>query len=127
VNLPTTKHATLADYVGVDLGGRRIIKKIAELRLAPSHKVKTPILADFPVNIECKLERTIELDSHSMFIGLVQAIHADEELLDEQSDIDLERAEGLAYAWAAVRERPTYAFQVEELRRAIKQQQPGDT
>jgi flavin reductase (DIM6/NTAB) family NADH-FMN oxidoreductase RutF len=120
VNLPMAEHAALADYVGVVSGREEDKIASAGLRLAPALRVKTPLLADFPVNIECTVDQTIELDSHSMFIGLVQAIHAEQDLLDANGDVDFERAEGLAYACGTVRERPTYQFRVEDLRRASK-------
>ncbi|GIK37171.1 MAG: flavin reductase [Chloroflexota bacterium] len=122
VNLPAPEQATLTDYVGVVTGRKENKIEIAGLRLAPALKVKTPLLADCPVNIECIVEREIELDSHTMFIGLVQAVHVEEALLDANGDVDFARVRGLAYDSGVVRERPTYAFRVDDLRRAVQQQ-----
>jgi hypothetical protein len=55
-----------------------------------------------------------------MFIGLVQAVHVDEDLLDERGEVDFTRAHGLVYQAGVVRERPTYNFCMAELRRAVK-------
>lgn len=125
VNLPARRHAALADYVGVVSGREEDKLAVAGLRLAPAQTLETPLLADLPVNIECSLEHTVELDSHSLFIGLVQAVHAQVDLLDDQGEIDLEQAGGLSYGWSVVRERPTYSFRVEDLRRAVSQASQG--
>jgi flavin reductase (DIM6/NTAB) family NADH-FMN oxidoreductase RutF len=60
VNLPTSGQATLADYVGVVSGRKENKIEIAGLHLAPALKLKTPLLADSSVNIECcdKLYKT---------------------------------------------------------------------
>ena len=120
VNFPTPAQATLSDYLGVVSGRDEDKIAIAGLRLAPAAQVRTPLLADCPVNIECTVEREIDLDSHSLFIGLVRAVHVEEGLLDEQGDVDIDKAIGLAYGCGTVRERPTYTFRVEDLRRAAR-------
>jgi len=118
VNLPTPEQATLCDDLGVVSGRDEDKIAIAGLRLAPAAQVRTPMLADCPVNIECTVEREIDLDSHTLFIGLVKAVHVEEALLDEQGDVDIATAIGLTYGCGTVRERPTYNFRVEDLRRA---------
>jgi flavin reductase (DIM6/NTAB) family NADH-FMN oxidoreductase RutF len=72
VNLLSPEQAILADYVGVVSGRKENKIEIAGLRLSPALKIRTPLLADCPVNIECSVEKEIELDSHTMFIGLVR-------------------------------------------------------
>ncbi|MBI5300634.1 MAG: flavin reductase family protein [Chloroflexi bacterium] len=121
VNIPTPEQATLSDYLGVVTGRKENKIEIAGLKLAPALKVKTPLLADCPVNIECIVEREIELDSHTMFIGLVQQVHVEESLLDAMGDVDIARARGIIYNCGTVRERPTYKFRVEDLRRAARE------
>ncbi|MBI4789038.1 MAG: flavin reductase family protein [Chloroflexi bacterium] len=120
VNLPAPDQQTLADYLGVVTGREEDKIATAQLKLAPALKIKTPLLADCPVNIECIVEREIELDSHTLFIGLVQAVHTDETLLDANGDVDVARAGGIVYACGAVRERPTGKFNPDDLRRRVK-------
>lgn len=122
VNIPTPEQLKLTDYIGVVTGCEENKIAIAGLKLTPALKVKTPLLADCPVNIECIVEREIELDSHTLFIGLVQAVHVDETLLDANGDVDFARARGIAYACGTVRERPTYNFKVADLRRAVERE-----
>lgn len=120
VNIPWPAQKILTDYVGVVTGKKEDKIKIAKLRLAPASFVKTPLLADCPVNIECVVEHEMELDSHTLFIGLVKAVHVEESLLDANGDVDFARAQGIAYDWGVVRERPTYNFKVADLRRAAQ-------
>jgi len=55
-----------------------------------------------------------------MFIGLVQAVHADETLLDEHGDVDVSRVHSLIYGNGTVRGQPTYNFRVDDLRRSVR-------
>lgn len=119
VNLPTPAQQALTDYLGVVTGRDEDKIATAKLQLAPATKIKTPLLADCPVNLECLVERAIELDSHTLFIGVVQAVHADETLLDENGDVAVARAQGLVYACGTVRERPVGKFNTADLRRAV--------
>lgn len=120
VNIPSPAQKILSDYVGVVTGEKENKFEIARLNLAPATFVKTPLLADCPVNIECVVEQEIELDSHTMFIGLVKAVHVEESLLDDNGDVDFARARGIEYESGVVRERPTYKFKVNDLRRAVE-------
>ena len=124
VNLPTLEQSLLTDYVGVVTGREEDKIAVAGLTLAPALHVKTPLLADCPVNIECTVEQEIALDSHALFIGRVQAVHVEESLLGANGDVDFARARGLAYACGTVRERPTYNLRVDELRRAVQARTP---
>ncbi|EOD00006.1 flavin reductase family protein [Caldisalinibacter kiritimatiensis] len=60
-------------------------------------KVKAPILLDCPVNIECKVVDSIMTGSHEMFIGKVEYIHADEDLLDDNGNIDYSKIDLLKF------------------------------
>ncbi len=120
VNVPAPGQSTLSDYLGVVSGREEDKIAVAGLTLAPASRVRTPLLADFPVNIECTVEMAIDLDSHTLFIGLVQALHVEEALLDEHGDVDMAKAVGLIYGCGTVRERPVYDFRVNDLRRAAR-------
>jgi flavin reductase (DIM6/NTAB) family NADH-FMN oxidoreductase RutF len=119
VNLPRPDQQWLTDDLGVVTGREEDKIAIAGLKLTPATKVRTPLLADCPVNIECAVEHTLDLDSHTLFIGRVLVVHVEEALLDTQGDVDLALAQGMIYACGTVRERPTYKFRVEDLRNAV--------
>ena len=120
VNIPSPAQQALSDYLGVVTGRAEDKIAMANLHLARATKIKTPLLADCPVNLECAVEQAIALDSHTLFIARVQAVHADEALLDANGDVDVARARGIVYDCGAVRERPTIKFNLDDLRREVK-------
>jgi flavin reductase (DIM6/NTAB) family NADH-FMN oxidoreductase RutF len=120
VNFPTPEQQVLTDYLGVVTGVDEDKIEIAGLRLEPAQHLKTPLLADCPVNLECRVEQAIDLNSHTLFIGRVLAVHAEETLLDAHGEVDLMLAQGLIYGSSMVRERPVGKVRVEDLRQQVK-------
>lgn len=98
INL-TTKDLTYAtDYCGVKSG--RDVDKFKEMGLTalPGKEVKAPLIAESPVNIECKVTQVISLGSHDMFLAEVVAVHVDEKYMDEKGKFHLDKAEPIAYS-----------------------------
>ena len=101
VNLTTRKLAFATDFCGVKSG--RDIDKFKELHLTPltGQQVRAPLIAESPVNIECKVRRIMPLGSHDMFLADVAAVHADEKYMDEKHKFHLEMAEPIVYSHGA--------------------------
>ena len=97
LNLPTTQILEKVDRCGTMSG--RDVDKFAEVGLTPipASKVKPPLIAECPINLECKVIGIEEIGDHDMFIGEVIAEHVDEELLDERGRIRVEKLDGLCY------------------------------
>lgn len=98
INL-TTKDLTFAtDYCGVKSG--RDVDKFKEMHLTPlpASQVKAPLIAESPVNIECRVTEVKHLGSHDMFMAKVLAVHADEKYMDENNKFHLEWAEPVVYS-----------------------------
>jgi flavin reductase (DIM6/NTAB) family NADH-FMN oxidoreductase RutF len=127
VNFPTPEQQALTDYLGVVTGREEDKIGIAGLRLTPALRIKTPLLAACPVNVECMVEQTLDLDSHTLFIGRVIAVHAEESLLDARDDVDLSLAQGLLFGCGTVREKPVGRFRVADLRRQAARSGSGAT
>jgi len=98
VNVPNQELLSAVDYCG-RMSRHRTSDKFAEAGLtpAPASQVTSPLIAECPVNIECRVIHSLELGSHTLFVGQVLAVHMDEELLDERGFIDYSRAEAIAY------------------------------
>ena len=98
INLPTTALAKAVDWCGVKSG--KDVDKFAAMGLhtAPASKVSCPLLAESPVNLECKVFQRIELGSHDLFLADVVAVDVDPALLDSAGKLHLEKAGLLAYA-----------------------------
>lgn len=98
INL-TTKDLTFAtDYCGVKSG--RDVDKFKDMKLtaAQASKVSCPIIAESPVNIECKLKEIVKLGSHDMFIADVVAVDVSEEYMDENGKFDLNNTGLMVYS-----------------------------
>jgi len=87
INLTTKSLAFATDWCGVKSG--REHKKFEEMGLTPypSSKIKTPLIKESPVNIECIVKEIKELGSHHMFISEIVAVNADEKYIDKQSGL----------------------------------------
>lgn len=83
INLTTEALAHATDWCGVKSG--KDFNKFHEMRLTPEQGqiVKAPLIAESPLNIECKVVEVRELGSHDMFIANVVAVNADEKLIDK--------------------------------------------
>lgn len=71
--------------------------KLAEagVALGEALKIKAPLLLDCPVNIECSVVDSIKTGSHEMFVGKVEYVHADKDLLGPDGKIDWSRIDYL--------------------------------
>ena len=98
INLATEELTRAVDFCGVRSG--RKIDKFAHLGLScdRASKVSAPILAQSPVNIECKVREVVKLGTHDMFIADIVAVDVANELIDEKGRLALEKAGLLAYS-----------------------------
>ncbi len=81
VNVPTRELLRAVDLCGVVSG--RDGDKFARAGLTPldGEKVSAPIVAECPVNLECRVLTTVPLGNHDMFVGETVARRADEGLV----------------------------------------------
>ncbi len=98
INLTTRDLVYATDYCGVKSG--RDVDKIKEmdLHLISGEKVKAPLLAESPVNLECRVKQTLRLGTHDMYLAEVVAVHADEKYMDEKGRFSLDLAQPIAYS-----------------------------
>lgn len=83
VSLPAGSQAALAAYAGTVSG--RDFDKFAVTGYTPvrSDLVDAPYVGECPVVLECRLIETVELGLHTMFIGEILDVKADEAVLGE--------------------------------------------
>lgn len=88
VNIPSEAYARETAFFGSVSG--RDVDKIAATGLTPvkSELVNAPYLAEFPLVVECRLVKTVEIGSHTMLIGEIVDVKADENILDEGNTPD---------------------------------------
>lgn len=98
INLTTEELAWAADYCGVK-SGREVDKfAVTGLTREKAQVVSAPLVAESPVNIECRVKEIREYGSHHMFAAEVLAVHADERYLDAKGRLALDKADLVAYS-----------------------------
>ena len=97
INIPTAAQARVVDYCGM-VSGRDVNKfKETGLHPVPALHVKAPLIAECPVNIECRLFRTVDCGSHQLTIGEVVEIHASRDIVTDGKP-DTEKLDPIVYA-----------------------------
>lgn len=99
LNLTSRALARATDWCGVRSG--RDFNKFSEMHLTPikGEVVSAPVIAQSPLNIECKVRQIVPLGSHDMFIADVVNVQADDSLIDlKTGHFDLEKAQLIAYS-----------------------------
>ena len=97
VNVPTAEMLRVVDWCGTVSG--HSADKFAAMGLTPvpTQVIRTAVIKECPLNIECQVVQTIQLGSHDLFLGKVVAVQVDEAILNAQGEIDLAKASPLAY------------------------------
>ncbi len=98
INLTTESMCRATDYCGVRSG--KDVDKFQAMHLTrqKASQILAPMIAESPVNLECRVERVEELGSHHMFLARVVAVHAEEQYMDEKGRFDLRLADPLVYS-----------------------------
>jgi len=100
INLTNENLALYTDYVGV-YSGRKIDKfnlpgkyKVTAIN---SKTVKAKTIDESPIALECKVVEVKELGSHDMFICEVLAVSINEEYIDKNQRLDINKAKLITY------------------------------
>jgi len=118
VGIPSRKHLEAADYVGIVSGHDH--DKFRDTGFTPlkSGKVNAPIAAELPFTLECRLFQHHKLGLHTIFIGEVVGIQADEDVLGPDGWPDIEKTQAIMWGgignnhYFAVGEKLGKAFSV---------------
>lgn len=114
VNIPSTKILKETDFCGVTSG--KDTNKFYETGLTQEkgEKVKTPLIVECPVNMECILKDRIPLGTHDLFLGEIVQVHIDEQVLDENGSFDFTKVEPFVYNvgeyWSIHRKIGAYGY-----------------
>lgn len=97
VNVSTEQDVMLADYCGIASG--KTADKFAATGLTPvkSTLVDAPYIQEFALAAECRLLQTVKLGLHTMFIGEILDIKADEAILGPDGLPDLDKLRPVAF------------------------------
>ena len=90
--------AVAADYVGIASGRRYDKFPAAGFTPVRAEKVDAPYIAECPVVLECSLYQTVHLGAHTMMIGTILDVKADEDCLDASGEFpDIFKVSPLIY------------------------------
>ena len=97
VGVPRQSQAKVVDWLGIYSGKNR--DKFVEAGLTPvaSEVVDAPYAQEFPLVAECELIFQRELGLHTIFIGEIKDVKADEEVLAENGLPDPVKVDPLSY------------------------------
>ncbi len=97
VNIPSEEQLEKAVLCGTRSG--RDHDKFTEcgFTAVPGTKVKSPLIRECPVNIECVVQQTMKLGVHDLFIAEVVAVHIAESMLDERGRLDVSKLKPFTY------------------------------
>ena len=98
VNIPSEELAPVAAFTGRVSGRDR--DKFAATGLTPvrSELVNAPLVKEFPLTVECKVIKTIELGLHTMFIGEIMDVKADSSILGGEKTPDPAKLNSFIYS-----------------------------
>lgn len=98
VNIPSEHHAEQADFCGIASGAK--VDKFGAAKLTPrrGELVDAPLVAEFPVCMECRLMHVLEVGSHDLFVGEIVASWVSEECLEADGSFNALKVNPLCYA-----------------------------
>lgn len=95
VSFADADHVTEADYVGM-VSANEVTDKLekASLHISESEFVDAPIIDEFPLTLECKL---LKITEDGNIIGQIVNISADEKILNDSGNPDINKFKPIAY------------------------------
>jgi flavin reductase (DIM6/NTAB) family NADH-FMN oxidoreductase RutF len=97
VSIPSEAQVAQADYVGTASGRKN--DKFADCGWTPvkSELVDAPYVAESPLVLECRLLHMLEVGLHTLFIGEIMDVKADESVVGEKGFPDIARVKPLIW------------------------------
>lgn len=97
INLTTEDMVEMVDKCGVISGAKEDKWSVSGFTKEKALKVKSPLIKESPVNIECKVVEKKNLGSHVMFLGEVVAVDVDDRYFDENDRFNMDDMKLVAY------------------------------
>jgi len=100
ISFPSEAYVKETDYFGLVSG--RDSDKFSTTKLTPvkSDVVDAPYVKEFPMILECKVIKVVEIGLHTQFIGEILDVKADQTVLDEKKMPDVEKVKPLIWSLA---------------------------
>ena len=97
VNIPSEKYIKEADYFGLVSG--KTEDKFSATKLTPvkSELVDAPYVKEFPLILECALLQNVKIGLHTLFVGEIKDVKAEEAVLTKEGYPDIEKIKPLTF------------------------------
>jgi flavin reductase (DIM6/NTAB) family NADH-FMN oxidoreductase RutF len=97
VSIPSETYAKEADFFGITSG--KNVDKFSKTGLTPikSDLVDAPYVKEFPLILECKVIKIVEIGLHTEFIGEIVDVKADSLVLNEKGHPDIEKVKPIIW------------------------------
>ena len=98
INLTPASLVREADFCGIYTGKK--VDKFARCNLhrQSASQVSCPMIEEAPLSLECRVCEIVPLGTHDMFIADIVAVNVDEDLLDKDGRLCIDRARLTAFA-----------------------------
>ena len=98
INLTTKELARATAWCGVKSG--KDFDKFKEMGLTKEKAtiVKSPMIAESPISVECKVDKIVPLGSHDMITAKIVAINVSDKFVNEKGAFDISKCDLMAYA-----------------------------
>ena len=97
VNTPSEHHVKEADYFGIASGRDADKFSVSGLTPVKSSVVDAPYVEEFPLVLECKVLRIVELGLHTQFVGEIMDVKADPSTLTENGLPDITKVKPIIF------------------------------
>ena len=88
VNIPSTDMVKETDYCGIVSGADTDKVKDCRFDVFYGKLDNAPLIEQCPVNLECQVVHTLDMDSHTCIIGRIEEVHISEDCLtDGEPDV----------------------------------------
>jgi len=97
ISIPSEHYVRQVDFFGMTTG--RKTDKFAATGLTPvrSDIIDAPYVGEFPFILECRLLQFLEIGLHTLFIGEIMDLKAEESVLDIKGALDIEKVRPILY------------------------------
>lgn len=97
LNIPSADQLESVVFCGTKSGRDYDKFKECGFTAAPATKVSSPLIAECPINVECKVTQVLPLGVHDLFIAQIVAVHIDDSVLTNDDSLDVAKARLFTY------------------------------
>lgn len=97
VNIPTSKMREAVEMCGTSSGKDTDKFSLSGLDKMPASVVAVPLIAQCPINLECRVRHVLPLGSHDLFVAEIVKTHAQNAILREDGLLNDEELDCMAW------------------------------